>query len=755
MNVTLNSTSDLLMAHSVHEKSGNLYDIIMVAMFALGLILLKLILFYSQEILNFFMRRKIPVNENNKDIAVAALNILRQTKGTPNIKNSNPAAIQQLIHDIKELPHVEPLEVLNRIQRIGVFPDVSVYNTLLDTCITAKHFQTAYQLFMEIKEPTSLISPDVNTYNIYIKGIIEAINSGGHVNINMIDDLLKEMRSREISPNVVTFNTILEVCSISGDSSRAWEYFAKMHSEYRIEPDPNTYGIIVKGIRTSDKVSHYFELFFPSLLGFIATKTELVEDTFINGIVDICGKFRCVDKIEQMTEILRRKNRKLNLVTYGKLITIYRELKQPYKIDDLCREIKKCDIQPNEITYGCIMEAYFRCDLYDKVIEIYEEVQNNIKIACNIVIYTTYIRALAKKSDFETAIGVYSKLKNDPKCKLNRIAFNALLDCCVKCGRYDKMTEIFEEMLRMTAESQKIGILSEEEAVAPDLITYSTLIKGMCKAKRIKKAIELYEEMKKKGMELDEILFNSLLDGFVNCEENNFVESEKVINDMKKLKIKFSNYTYSILIKLYGKNYMIEKALGVLDEMKKSGVQPGVIVYTCLIQVCRKNKMIDRAIEFYKEMRVNNIQPDKTAYNIIVGACVYSGKLLAACEILSQAMNENIILKSEVYNDVMRNFSENNKMTPTQKHQYATAVYNYVNLHKIPVNEGIKEDVYYNFVENTPTNNKTYSTPNYYTGYYQSYNYGYSNGYYQDGYSAQSAHYHGSGYMRKDARNHK
>jgi pentatricopeptide repeat protein len=52
---------------------------------------------------------------------------------------------------------------------------------------------------------------------------------------------------------------------------------------------------------------------------------------------------------------------------------------------------------------------------------------------------------------------------------------------------------------------------------------------------------------------------------------------------MRTLRIKPSNVTYSILIKIYGKQRNLNKALGILDDMKKEGVRPGLIVYTCLI----------------------------------------------------------------------------------------------------------------------------------------------------------------------------
>lgn len=78
------------------------------------------------------------------------------------------------------------------------------------------------------------------------------------------------------------------------------------------------------------------------------------------------------------------------------------------------------------------------------------------------------------------------------------------------------------------------------------------------------------------------MLYNSLLDGCLKANEMDM--ALKCFKNMKKLKIKASNVTYSILAKIYQKMGEIDKALGILDEMKEEGVKPGVFVFTCMIQ---------------------------------------------------------------------------------------------------------------------------------------------------------------------------
>jgi pentatricopeptide repeat protein len=60
----------------------------------------------------------------------------------------------------------------------------------------------------------------------------------------------------------------------------------------------------------------------------------------------------------------------------------------------------------------------------------------------------------------------------------------------------------------------------------------------------------------------------------------------KCYKNMKKLRIKPSNVTYSILAKIYQKLGEFDKALGIIDEMQSEGIKAGVFVYTCMIQTC-------------------------------------------------------------------------------------------------------------------------------------------------------------------------
>merc|ERR1719377_101896 len=97
------------------------------------------------------------------------------------------------------------------------------------------------------------------------------------------------------------------------------------------------------------------------------------------------------------------------------------------------------------------------------------------------------------------------------------------------------------------------GLLEDmrESSVEPDIITYSTIVKGYCLEGDVDRAFDVLEDMKSDGkFQPDEIMYNSILDG---CAKQHRVEHAlNVLEEMKATGVGPSNYTLSILVKLLG-----------------------------------------------------------------------------------------------------------------------------------------------------------------------------------------------------------
>merc|ERR1719313_2980899 len=134
------------------------------------------------------------------------------------------------------------------------------------------------------------------------------------------------------------------------------------------------------------------------------------------------------------------------------------------------------------------------------------------------------------------------------------VTYNTLMDACARSGRMDRLPRFLEDM--------------KSYHVKPNVITYSTMLKGHCQNGDVKTGFAILDEMKNVAhLKPDEIMYNSLLDG---CAQNNLVdEGLKLLEQMQNEGVKPSNFTLSVLVKLVGRARKLDEAFSLVEQITK------------------------------------------------------------------------------------------------------------------------------------------------------------------------------------------
>ena len=169
------------------------------------------------------------------------------------------------------------------------------------------------------------------------------------------------------------------------------------------------------------------------------------------------------------------------------------------------------------------------------------------------------------------------------------------------------------------------GLLTDmrDSCVEPDIITYSTIVKGYCLEGDVDRAFQVLGDMKSDGkFQPDEIMYNSILDGC--AKQHRTEEALKVLEEMKGSGVGPSNYTLSILVKLLGHARRLGQAFRMVDELSaQHGFRPNVQVYTCLVQACVLNRKLDKALSLYDTMVADvGCRVDEKFYAVLVRGCL-------------------------------------------------------------------------------------------------------------------------------------
>ncbi|CAN0903339.1 Pentatricopeptide repeat-containing protein At1g09820 [Linum grandiflorum] len=220
--------------------------------------------------------------------------------------------------------------------------------------------------------------------------------------------------------------------------------------------------------------------------------------------------------------------------------------------------------------------------------------------------------------------------------ELNLITFNIVINGLCKAGKLQKARDVFEDM---------------KLRVSPNAITYNSLIDGYCKMDKVGKmytACRIFKEMKDNGIPPNLVTYNILIDGF--CNDDNVSAAMKVFAEMQRLGLKPNVITYNALINGLCSSGKVDEALGFRDQMVGSGVEPNVVTHNVLINGFCKNKMLKEASELFEDMEKQGIAPNVTTYNTLIDTFCKNGEMEQAFSLRVLMLKKMVSPNVSTYN---------------------------------------------------------------------------------------------------------
>uniref|UniRef100_A0A0R0J2I6 Pentacotripeptide-repeat region of PRORP domain-containing protein n=1 Tax=Glycine max TaxID=3847 RepID=A0A0R0J2I6_SOYBN len=167
-------------------------------------------------------------------------------------------------------------------------------------------------------------------------------------------------------------------------------------------------------------------------------------------------------------------------------------------------------------------------------------------ININVRTYTILVDALCKEGKMEGAKNVLA----------------VTLKACLKPNirRVDEAINLYKEM--------------HQKNVAPDIVTYTSLIDGLCKSdslcksSQLDKAIALFNKMKDNGIQPDMYTLNILLHGL--CKGKRLKNAQGLFQDLLDKGYHLNVYIYTVMINGLCKEGLIDEAFALWSNMEDS-----------------------------------------------------------------------------------------------------------------------------------------------------------------------------------------
>jgi len=213
----------------------------------------------------------------------------------------------------------------------------------------------------------------------------------------------------------------------------------------------------------------------------------------------------------------------------------------------------------------------------------------------------------------------------------------------VRAQKLPKAVELYEEMKRRTGEGSR-----------PDIVTYSVLIKAHVDSHNLEQALSVVEDMVTAGHSPDDIILTHLLEG---CRYvSNHALGKKLFEDMLAAGVKPSDFTLITMLKLHGRCGAHDDAYHLVKKWESLyGFKTSVIHYTCLMSGCLRTKSYDQAWEAYRLMMDNQVQPDETTLATLLQGMTAAQNWDRVLEIVSYAVKcpKPIHIATETLNNAL------------------------------------------------------------------------------------------------------
>ncbi|CAE6155707.1 unnamed protein product [Arabidopsis arenosa] len=248
-----------------------------------------------------------------------------------------------------------------------------------------------------------------------------------------------------------------------------------------------------------------------------------------------------------------------------------------------------------------------KCRRFSDIETLIESHKNDPKIKEE-PFYSTLIRSYGRASMFNHAMRTFEQMDQygTPRSALS---FNALLNACLHSKKFDKVPQLFDE------------IPQRYNKIVPDKISYGILIKSYCDSGSPEKAIEIMRQMQGKGMEVTTIAFTTILSSLYKNGELEVADS--LWNEMVKKGCELDNAVYNVRI-MSAQKESPERVKELIEEMSTMGLKPDTISYNYLMTAYCEKGMLDEAKKVYEGLEGNNCAPNAATFRTLIFHLCYS-----------------------------------------------------------------------------------------------------------------------------------
>ncbi|KAJ4883603.1 Pentatricopeptide repeat-containing protein [Raphanus sativus] len=235
--------------------------------------------------------------------------------------------------------------IIPRMLHSRVKPNVRTCGTITNGYCEEGKMEEALRFFYRMKELG--VHPNLFVFNSLIKGFLASNDMDG------VGEVVNLMEEFGVRPDVVTFSTLMNAWSSVGDMKRCEEIYGDM-LEGGIDPDIHAFSILAKGY-TRAREPEKAEQILNQMKKFGVRPNVVIYTTIISGW---CSAGEMKKAMQVYSKMCGTVGLSPNLTTYETLMWGFGEAKQPWKAEELLKDMEKKKVIPTRKTMQLIADGW-------------------------------------------------------------------------------------------------------------------------------------------------------------------------------------------------------------------------------------------------------------------------------------------------------------------------------------------------------------------------------------------------------------
>ncbi len=393
-----------------------------------------------------------------------------------NLKNFN-YYLQVLVRQNKN----DELEsVLNKMEEIGIKPDMNSYNQVLAGYARSKNIEKCEKIFEIIK---SKYTPDNTVYNSLL--LVYAKNKRTSEALS----IFKEMRDEGLSPDIVCYTTLIHAFNLAKQYDKCWEIYQE------------------------------------------ALSNGVADEFIMSYIIRVCGSTNNVRRALIVLEALETKGFMKNVMTYNSLLRALSSSKNyAERAFDEYIKMKNEGVKPDSYTFVYLLKASAQLGDIDSANNFIKEMKVMdiaiTKYHCIELIRTyagasriPYVKYEHVESYIKDAWEIFKYIE-DNNMPIDKYVLNSLIE--LHCAVQKK--ELVEGLVLP---------LFEKHGVQMDQFSYMYIIKMLVDLRNHEEVFKIYDIVKQKNLPMLEPMLNAVLESGMRANKIDII-----VDSLEKIKEK-------------------------------------------------------------------------------------------------------------------------------------------------------------------------------------------------------------------------